>query len=326
MVSWENKYKKKRWLWQNEKNHKRFSLSWRLQTQYRIRQNDAGYFLQPWMSTWYTPISSLVQEEPEKGHRYGGELLIKQLMEPAQSSGQPQILKTSPTEVLSDISFIFQLTHPEPGLFLLSPAAAKTAVQAPNYPCLSKSAGISKLQNSWSRLVSYCKDFNTCTQVTPQNSPKRWIWQDTEVPSTHRKPAPNRCCQPWKPNCLPPGPTPSWKCPAQKSWVLDRAFLSTQITKISANLMFRYAYPPLHDTQKPCQDPSPNCGLQTQQGCDSPRSATPGVLMLKSCLKQVAPAHYWQLPLQRVCLAPLLANENPRREYLYEKREVQRNI
>ena len=51
----------------------------------------------------------------------------------------------------------------------------------------------------------------------------------------------------------------------------------------------------------------------------------PGVLMMKSCLKQVAPAHYWQLPLQRVCLAPLLANENPRREYLYEKREVQRN-
>ena len=28
-----------------------FHSEWRLQTQYRIRQNDAGYFLQPWMST-----------------------------------------------------------------------------------------------------------------------------------------------------------------------------------------------------------------------------------------------------------------------------------
>ena len=55
-----------------------FHSEWRPQTQYRIRQNDAGYFLQPWMSTWYTLISSLVQEEPEKGHRFCGESPIKQ--------------------------------------------------------------------------------------------------------------------------------------------------------------------------------------------------------------------------------------------------------
>ena len=184
-----------------------------------------------------------------------------------------------------EVIFIFQLIHREPGLFLLSSAAAKRAVQTPNYPCSSKSAGISKLQNRLTRLVSACKDFNTCIQVTPQSSLKQWIWQDTEVPSTQRKPDLSRCCQPWRPNCLPPGLTPLWKCPGQKSWVLDRAFLSTQITKISAYQMFRYAfaYLPLHDKQKPCQDPSPNCVLQTQQGCDSPHSATPGVLMMKSC-------------------------------------------
>ena len=45
------------------------------------------------------------------------------------------------------LSQIPNVSHREPGLFLLSPAAAKRAVQAPNYPCSSKSAGISKLQN-----------------------------------------------------------------------------------------------------------------------------------------------------------------------------------
>ena len=135
-----------------------------------------------------------------------------------------------PLEVLLEVIFIFQLTHREPGLFLLSSTAAKRAVQTPNYPCSSKSAGISKLQNRLTRLVSACKDFNTCIQVTPQSSPKRWIWQDTEVPSTQRKPDLSRCCQPWRPNCLPPGLTPLWKCPGQKSW-RDEIMLTSSIKK-----------------------------------------------------------------------------------------------
>ena len=85
----------------------------------------------------------------------------------------------------------------------------------------------------------------------------------------------------------------------------------------------------------PFQDPNPNCGLQTPQDCDSPHNAISEVLWIKfwykttQCniellwinvdLKSVAPAHCWRLPLQHVCLAPLLANGIPRHEHLWQE-------